>query len=287
MEGIKKSIWSEMTLGGWAIIGVVSLIFIWFISPFQTISAHERGVVLRFGEINRVMEPGLHLRWPIAESVKILNTGIVKDEVPASGASNDMQDVNTTVAVNYHVNPAKVTDIWVKFQGQHANIVVAPAIQETTKAVTAKYTAAELITKRPEVSEAVIRGLRERLELNDLILDSVSITDFQFSDVFKTAIETKVTAEQSALTAKNKLEQVKFEAEQRVTSAKAEAEAIKIQAQAIQQQGGKEYVQLKFIEAWNGALPLVSGSGGVPILNIPESLIAKLTEPKPKKETRE
>lgn len=97
----------------------------------------------------------------------------------------------------------------------------------------------------------------------------MNITNFQFSDTFNTAIEAKVTAEQNALAAKNKLDQVKFEADQRVAQAQGEAEAIKIQAQAIQAQGGAEYVKLQWISKWDGKLPSTSlGSSNGVILDL-------------------
>ncbi len=50
---------------------------------------------------------------------------------------------------------------------------------------------------------------------------------------------------------------------------RAEAEAIRIKAQAIQQQGGKDFVQLKAVEKWNGVLPtqFIPGST-IPFLNL-------------------
>ncbi len=77
-----------------------------------------------------------------------------------------------------------------------------------------------------------------------------------------------MTAEQNALAAKNKLEQVKFEAEQRIAQAQAEAEAIRIQAEAIQNQGGAEYVNLKAIEKWDGKLPVYSLGSATPFINL-------------------
>ena len=93
------------------------------------------------------------------------------------------------------------------------------------------------------------------LEKEFIILDEVSITAFDFSDSFNTAIEAKVTAEQEALQAKNVLEKKRFEAEQRVVTAKGEAEAIRIQVESISKQGGESYVQMKAIEKWDGKLP--------------------------------
>jgi hypothetical protein len=51
--------------------------------------------------------------------------------------------------------------------------------------------------------------------------------------VFNDAIEAKVTAEQQALAAKNKLEQIKFEAEQRIVEARGKAEAMTVESNAL------------------------------------------------------
>ncbi len=86
---------------------------------------------------------------------------------------------------------------------------------------------------------------------------------------FNKAIESKVTAEQQALQAKNVLTKVQFEAEQRIAQATAEAEAIKIQAESISKQGGQSYVQLKAIEKWDGKLPVqMIPNATVPFLDI-------------------
>ncbi len=101
------------------------------------------------------------------------------------------------------------------------------------------------------------------------IFDTSSITNIEFSPSFTQSIEKKVTAEQDALAAKNRLEQIKYEGEQKVVSAKAEAEAIRIQSQAINSQGGADYVQLQAIQKWNGQLPvqMIPGST-VPFINL-------------------
>ena len=133
----------------------------------------------------------------------------------------------------------------------------------------AEFTAEELITKRAEVKAFLKEGITTSLATHNIIVEDMFITNFTFSAQFDKAIESKVTAEQDALAAKNKLEQVKFEAEQRVAQARAEAEAIKIQAEAITQQGGQDYVNLKAVEKWNGVLPVTMLPGSsVPFVNI-------------------
>lgn len=252
------------------IIGVVALIIFLIINPFVLISAGERGVVLNWGAVSdNILGEGIHWVLPIKQGVKQLDVRVQKEEAEASAASKDLQTVSTKIALNYHLNPDKVNRLWQNVGSDYKGRIIDPAIQEAIKSVMAKYTAEELITKREQVKQDAKLVLTERLTNEFIIVDELSIVNFDFSQSFNQAIEAKVTAEQNALAAKNKLEQSKYEADQRIAQARGEAEAIKIQAEAIQNQGGEEYVNLKAVEKWNGILPVsfVPGSA-LPFLNI-------------------
>ena len=210
---------------------------------------------------------GLHFKLPILQKVIKFDIKTQKDEVEISSASRDLQTVSANIAVNYHINSDSVSTIYTEIGLNYINRVLSPAVQESTKAATARYTAEELITKREEVRESIKRLLQEKVEDRGIIVEDVLITNFDFSDAFNSAIESKQIAEQNALAAKNKLEQAKYEAEQTVVTAKAQAEAIQIQTAAINSQGGTDYVQLQAINKWNGIMPTVT-SGAIPFINM-------------------
>lgn len=250
----------------WVII--VGLIVFIFFSTVKIIQPGERGLVLRLGSIHRVFEEGLNFSIPFVEKVVILNVQTQKEQVEAVSASKDLQTVTTTVALNYNLDPKQVGLLWQRIGKDYKGRLIDPAIQEAVKASTAKFTAEQLVTQRSAVRDEIKANLTERLQAEYILVTEVSIVNFGFSDAFDEAIEAKVTAEQNALAAKNKLEQVKFEAEQRITQAKGEAEAIRIQAEAIQNQGGAEYVNLKAIEKWDGKLPTYMLGESTPFVNI-------------------
>jgi regulator of protease activity HflC (stomatin/prohibitin superfamily) len=152
---------------------------------------------------------------------------------------------------------------------QYKERIIDPAVQEVVKAVTAKYTAVELITQREKVRTEIKDLLRQRLVGYNIGVDDFSIINFKFSQQFTQAIESKQTAEQFALKAQRDLERIKIEAEQKVTQAKAEAEALRLQKANITQ----ELVSLRQIEAsmkaiekWDGHLPKVTG-GAIPFID--------------------
>lgn len=249
-----------------------------------TVGAGERGIKTRFNAIVGVVPQGLYFKIPFIEDVHIIdvrtrtvnydkngNEGDFVDSSQLSGASKDLQDVLIGVVVNYHINPEKVALIFAQYSST-ANYeinVIEPVIREVVKSTAAQYTAEELVTKRAEFSDKVNLILAERFTEKDAVLERFSVTNFEFSQAFSQAIEAKVTAVQNAEAAKNKLEQVKFEAQQTIEAAKATAEAQRIQSAALQSQGGKDFVQLKAVEKWDGKLPtqMIPGSA-VPFIDL-------------------
>lgn len=247
--------------------GFVLLVGLIIINPFVIIGAGERGVILTWGAVSdRVLEEGIHWRTPIAQKVKKLDVKVQKDEVNADAASKDLQSVSSTVALNYRIDPKNVHRLWQEVGKDYNSRLIAPAIQEAVKAVTAQYTAEELISKRGEVRDGIKAVLRERLTPKHLIIEDFSIVNFSFSDEFNHAIESKQTAVQTALKAENDLRRIEIEAKQQIEKAKADAESIRIQANALLQ--NPQLVELRAVEKWNGVLPSYVLGGSIPFINV-------------------
>jgi len=256
------------------IIGVI-VVIIMFFRPFVQIGAGERGVVLNFGAVQEaVLDEGLHFRIPVMQVVIPVDVKVQKSESEAAAASADLQDVSSKVALNYHIIPDKANIVYQSLGINFKERIIDPAVQEVVKAVTAKYTAEELITKRPAVSDAMKTTLTERLLANNIAVDAFSIVGFSFSKIFMEAIESKQTAEQLALKARRDLDRIKIEAEQKITAAKAEAESLRLQRANISAdliELRKIEANIKAIEKWNGILPQVTGAGAVPFIGVGET----------------
>lgn len=259
-----KSYLKHCVIGAAAFVLVVLAFF-----SLGTIPAGYVGVKTRFGAATgKTFSPGLVVVVPFVENVSVMDVQVQKDQTDATAASNDLQQVTATVAVNYHVEPNDAVSIYQNVGIGYADRVISPAIQESVKSITANYTAEQLITKRETVREDIKDLLTQKLQAYGIQTDSLNIVNFAFSDQFNQAVESKVTAQQNALAAQNKLQQVQFEAQQTVATAKANAEAIQIQAQAIEQQGGANYVKLQAINKWNGQLPTNMYGGAVPFVSV-------------------
>jgi regulator of protease activity HflC (stomatin/prohibitin superfamily) len=253
-------------------IGVVAvlIVIILFNLPFVFVPVGYRGVGMRLGNVTgSIYGQGISFRVPFIEGSKNIEVRTQKETVKASAASKDLQSVEAEVALNFSLDSNKLVNLYQTVGDEYKERIITPVLQEAIKAVTAKFTAEELITKRGQVSSEIKSLLSEKLQPRGIMSEDFNIVNFNFSKAFDDAIELKVTAEQNALAQKNKLEQIKYEAEQQIVSAKAQAETIKIQAEAINSQGGADYVQLQAIKQWNGVLPaqFVPGSS-LPFINL-------------------
>jgi regulator of protease activity HflC (stomatin/prohibitin superfamily) len=259
-----KSYFKKILIGLAILAGVIVLINL--VSFFTVISPGERGILLQFGNIQGIYEPGLHFQVPIINSVIIVDVRTQKSQEEVNAASKDLQLIHTIVALNYHIDPQKVDYLYKEVGTEYSARIINPAIQESVKAATAQFTAEELITKRPTVKDEIKAKLIDRLNKYYIVIDDFSIVDFSFSDEFNKAIEAKQTAVQEALKAENDLKRIQIEAQQNIETAKAQAESIRIQAAALKE--NKDLVSLKFVEKWNGVLPQYMLGNSMPLLNL-------------------
>jgi len=264
---------SNIKVGGKTVTFIVVVLFLIILlsSSCYTVQSGTRALVFTWGEITSVKGEGLHFKLPIAQNVEKVDIRTKKAEAPADAASKNMQTVSTTVTLNYRLDSAKLRELYSTVGLDVESKIIAARIQETVKAVVARYTAEELLSMREQVKTEISNSLtRQLLEYHiDVAAGGVQITNFDFSRSFNEAIEEKQIAEQKALTAQNNLERIKVEAEQKIAQARGEAESIRIQAEAIRAQGGKEYVSLKAVEKWDGKLPVYhGGSGPLPFLEV-------------------
>ena len=272
------------------------IVFVVLMGTFTIVNSGHVGVVRTLGAVQPVHLPeGFHLKKPFLDGVEEISVRLQKADADASAASKDLQVVSTRVAVQYSLIGA-VAPRTFQAIGRSDTVaanVIAPAIQESVKAVTAQYTAEQLVTKRAEVKQkiqlAIALFIEETLEQKGaegaLNLDNVAITDFQFSPEFNKAIEEKVQAEQEALKAENeklrRVTQAEAAAEERKLAADAEAyqitQASLAKAEAIEREAAAlrdnpELIQLRIAEKWDGKVPVVNGGGALPLLNLDDMI---------------
>ncbi len=256
---------------------VLVALLVWGLRPFAMVPAGHRGVLTTWGKpAERVFEEGLHLIVPLAQRMHLMDVRMQRSEGQGEAASRDLQAVTVRVIASYHLDPKAAIQVFRDIAPNLAEVqvrVVDPARPEAFKAIMARYTAEELITRRTEVSAQISALLGEKLRRHGLVLDEFSIVNFAFSPTFTAAIEAKVNAEQEKLKAERDLQRIQVEAEQRVASARAEAEGLRLQRQEVT----PLLLELRRVEnerqaiaKWNGQLPTTSvGAGAQPFIQLP------------------
>lgn len=250
-----------------AIGGLVLIALITFFSATRNIDTGKVGVVTAYGRVTgRELEEGFNWVAPWgANSVTTYDIKTQKVEAAAPSSTKDLQDVNATIVLTYNLNRGKVKEVHQKVGKNFQAIEIDPQVVEAFKAVSARYTASELITSRAEVKAAVVKNLQERVEKSGRYnIQDVAITNFTFSAAFNAAIESVQVANQNVAKARQELETVRVEAEKRVAEATAAAESQRLQQQTLT----PEILQQQAIAKWDGKLPTYSTNGST-FFNIP------------------
>lgn len=240
------------------------------ISSMHIVPAGHRGVVKMFGDVEDTpLQEGIHFINPLATVVDFNVRFQSATATKAEGGTSDLQTVYEDITVNYSYDPAHAPYVYNNF-GDDEDIeakFIVPALYESFKAVTSQYTAEQLVTERARVSQSIVQTLQAKLAKYRIIVSDINVQNFHFDDAFSAAIQRKVVAGQNRLTAEQNLETSKITADQKVVEANGQAKAIAIQAQAIQQQGGAEYVSLEAVKKWDGHLPEQWSGGAIPFVN--------------------
>jgi regulator of protease activity HflC (stomatin/prohibitin superfamily) len=261
------------------VLGILLVIGVIFTGLFfiAIVPAGTVGIQDTFGNVAyETLPSGFHFKSPIT-GVYPMDIKTKKYSAVATSASKDLQDVRTELTLNYRVNALNAVKMYKEVGVDFEDKVVVPAIQEALKSSTAKFTADDLIQKRENVKQEVEAILTERLKVYNLIVETVSLTDFKFSEKFTEAIEAKQTAEVEVNTAKNLLERIKVEKEQTITQAEALAVSKKLNADADayalkiireELEKSQELIDYKAVEKWDGTLPKYVGGGAMPFINV-------------------
>jgi len=270
-----------------AVVTIIVIIVI-MAESIVIVEAGHRGVVLYLGAVeNRVLGEGVHFIAPFLEQVVPMEVRTQKFQAEASAASNDLQEVQTVIAVNYRIDPTEANKIYQTLGVNYGDRVISPTIQESVKASVAKFNAEDLITKRETAKSVIANAIRSTLAANDIQTQNVFITDFKFSDAFASQIEQKVVAFQKYLTELNNLRSVSVVANQsvaqaegqaRATAAKATGESQAIKIITSQLRESPEYLQWQAISKWNGQMPYAIGSSGFPFFQLPLPKVQNQTQ---------
>lgn len=251
-----------------AIASIGSLVIV--PASIHVVDTGEIAVVKYLGDARKLRTAGTYFDWNLLYEYQIYDSKVQNVEINTMTYSSDAQTMDITMTLQYQIMGDKVLDIAKQYGSLEALQARIQSIAiEKTKAVLSAHKAMDIIAKRAEMSPAVEDAIKSAIDDNYFVnVNTVVLTNIDFSDAFETAVEEKMIAEQQQLKAN-------YENETKVAQAKANAEAKRIAAQAekdandlLQKSLTDEILRQNYIDKWDGKLPQYVGDGSGVIVDI-------------------
>lgn len=234
---------------------------------FTSTSPGEAVVFSRFGAVDPTCYPaGFYFYNPLTTSVYHVDVKVQKFEVTADASSRDLQNVHTTIVLNFSIDGNKCHELIKNVGAAFAQQIILPAVEEVTKASTALFPVEKVIQERPKLKKDIEDGLKVRLSPYWITVQAVSITNITFSPDFSHAIEQKQVEEQNVQRAEFVRQQAEKEGQRQLALAEGQAKANKLLQDSLK--SSPEVLQMKALDKWDGKLPAYIGSGGVPFIRL-------------------
>lgn len=262
----------KLIIGG--VVAFIALVLIFMSST--VVEQTERGVLTRFGVINDVLVPGFHFVNPFTENVYLIDVSVQALAVDELVYSKDSQTVAVQATVNYQIDASRVKELFEEVRKDAELRYVIPRTKDALKEVISRYTAQGIIDNRGKLTGEVKTRIQERLSEDGVFVQDVSITNFDFDDLYEAVVQNKQVEEQRALAQVNVTKQEEEKKKQEILRAEALAEKTRLEVEALSaSQGGqiiekiKAEAELEAARRWNGQLPThLYGSAPLPILNV-------------------
>ena len=285
------------------VLAVFALSIVWM--GIYRIDAGHVGIVKRFGNVVDVVDPGLHVKIPYADTVEEMEVRERAFSMNLAAASQDPLELPITVTVNWLVKRTNVKDLYVQFGSlaQFETRIIQPRLNDAVKGVTSGYTVNDLLRKRTEYRDRSQKVFAERMP-DDIQITGFSIVNIGFPPEYTKAIRDKQVAREQAETERFVLERQKLTTTQVTQTAmaqrdadkaradgrayeievqgKAQAEAVRVLGEALTK--NPLVVEYRKIEKWRGVFPttFMGGEQGVNTLwQLPASAGAGTSGSKP------
>lgn len=238
-----------------------------FINPIAIVGVGERGVKVTLGRVSPTSYlEGVHFVTPLISKIYTMDVKTQKKIFNTQVYTKDIQQARITYVVNYNLQPDNAHKMYREVGKEYVDVILIPTFEGTIKDVIGKWNAQDLVANREKAADEILIKLQNQLNTKYVNVSDFQMTEIKYSDTFEKAIESKVTAEQEALKAKNKTVQVEEEARQKLISAQAEAKSMSIRANALTQ--NKALVEYEAVQKWDGKLPEYMMGNSIPFINV-------------------
>ncbi|MFY0612421.1 MAG: prohibitin family protein [Hyphomicrobiaceae bacterium] len=260
----------------WIPIALLIIIAFTLFLGIYRIDAGHVGIVKRFGNVIDVVDPGLHVKIPYADTVEEMEVRERAFRLDLAAASQDPLELPITVTVNWLVKRTNVKDLYIQYGSlqQFETRIIRPRLNDAVKGVTSRYKVNDLLRKRTEYRDQSQEVFAGRMP-DDIQITGFSIENVGFPPEYTKAIRQKQVAREQAETEQFVLDRQRLTTTQVTQTAmaqrdadkaradgkayeikvqgQAQAEAIRIMGEALAKH--PLVVEYKKVERWGGNFP--------------------------------
>ena len=250
-----------------AIVGVLTASLI-------QIEPGEVGVQKLFGKVSdRILESGLNLKNPLVEVVPFdkrtqnytmsgtTSGGEIAGDDAIHVLSADGLEVIIDLTVLYKVIPSEAPRILREIGTDYKNVIVRPICRTKIRDNAVYYDAVALYSsKRDEFQDRIFKGIESDFKSRGLFLEQLLVRNITLPASVKTAIESKINAEQEAQKMTFVLQKEKQEAERKRVEAQGIADYQKIISLTLTDKQ-LQYEMIKAITNSPNAKLIIMGDG--------------------------
>jgi membrane protease subunit HflK len=209
----------------WVLLGVGLLVLF---SSFQLIGEQDRGVVLRFGQYARTMQPGPNFKfpWPIESVTKVNATGVRTFSNSLPVLTRDENIITVSFNVQYRVGDPKLF----LFGTTDATRVLEQTAQSAVREVIGRSNLDAALNARGPLSAAASTALQGSLEAyrTGLVVTELSLQDARPPEQVKPAFDEVNSAQQEN---ERVVSQARAEAAKIVPEARGQAQGVRTAAE--------------------------------------------------------
>lgn len=229
----------------WVGVALFSALTFFIPGSIHQVKTGEVAVVRKFGVIKESKTPGIYYQNWITHKYEYYDTKVQQLEVETQAYSSDGQTLTLQLAIQYQIQSENVVQIATvygdlsKLESRLTTISI-----ERVKSVVSEKTAMNIIATRNVVSSDTTSRISEAITDEYYVnINSVVLTNIDFTDEFEKIVEDKVAAEQEAQKAINEAakkrtdaeaakEVAQLQADAELYKAQKESEALRVKAQA-------------------------------------------------------
>ena len=255
--------------------GNVGVVFNRWSGALKTVG---QGVAWRVPWITQVQSYPVALRT--YTMVRRSAEGTVRGDDSIDLPTKEGQHIRQDISVTYNTSQDRAGDVFRSFRGADIGDIEATFVRRTIITVAqnaaGQMSLTEIISnQRGALQQTIQTDLDREMSKMGFVVDKVNLGASHLPDVIEKQMQQKMGAQQNAQQAEYELQRQQTLAKAKVAEAEGDAQAILVKAKAqaeanklLQASLTALLIQNKAIERWNGTLPLFTGGGAVPFVNL-------------------